>query len=102
MKQFRPPDVERIMFVIKADNRPEVLPKVVLLFHRLNVEIDALYMVRRRNSEMMRMNVTSQSNREISRRIEAHLYKVVQIRSVKVEWACKEILAHADDLESES
>src|ERR1700730_2260426 len=41
---------ERVTFVIQAENGADVLARVALLFHHLNVEIDALYMVRRPGS----------------------------------------------------
>ena len=50
-KCIRRAAVERVTFAIQAENRAEVLARVVLLFHRLNVEITALYIVRRRRSE---------------------------------------------------
>jgi hypothetical protein len=39
--------VQRISFVIQADHLGDVLARVVVLFHRLNVDLEALYMVRR-------------------------------------------------------
>ena len=42
--------VERMTFVIEAENRAEVLARVVQLFQDLKVEIEALYMARRRDS----------------------------------------------------
>ncbi len=82
---------ERITFVIKAENRADVLPRVVMLFHRLNVEIQALYMVRRRGSETVGVNVTIEADRSGARRLEANLYKVVSVRSVKTQRGAKEI-----------
>jgi len=40
--------VERVTFVIKAENQAHILLPVVALFHELNVGIDAIWMVRRR------------------------------------------------------
>src|SRR6266853_3498350 len=78
-------DVSRVTFVIQAENRGDVLARVVILFHRLNVEIAALYLVRRRASETMRISVTVEADRERAKRMEAHLYKVVSVISVKLE-----------------
>jgi acetolactate synthase small subunit len=77
--------VDRSRFVIQAENRADVLARVVLLFHRLNIEITALYLVRRRASATMRMIVTVAADRERAMRMEAHLYKVVQVKSVRIE-----------------
>jgi hypothetical protein len=62
----RATDTERFTFVIRADNHADVLPAIVLLFHRLNVEIDALYMLRRRGSETLRIHVTVEANQEVA------------------------------------
>lgn len=92
-KQFGPKPVEQVVFIIKADNRPDVLARVVMLFHRLNVEINALSMLRRRGSGAMRMKMTVEAERERAVRIEAHLYKVVHVRSVKTELSAKDVLS---------
>ena len=89
--------VERVTFVIQAENRADVLARIVLLFHRLNVDVEALYMVRRRGSETMRISVTIQADRERSRRIEANLYKVVEVICVKTEQGIKEVLGESFD-----
>jgi acetolactate synthase small subunit len=96
-KQVSALSLERVSFVIKAENRADVLARVVLLFHRLNVEIDALYMVRRRRSETMRMSVTIQFSREGSRRIEANLYKIASVASVEIGRGAKEVLGEPFD-----
>ena len=82
-------------FVIRAENRADLLARVVLLFHRLNLEIDALYMVRRRSSETMRMTVTVEAKPDQAARIAAHLYKVVQVTSVKTERCTDKVLVEA-------
>jgi acetolactate synthase small subunit len=86
-----------VTFVIGADNRADVLARVVLLFHRLNVEIEALYMVRRPSSETMRIHLTIKANDEACPRLEANLYKVVQVTSVETERRAKEFLTETLD-----
>ncbi len=66
-----------------ADKRIDVLARVVILFHRLNVEIVGLHLVRRHGSETMILGVTAAAQREHARRMEAHLFKVVHVRSVE-------------------
>ncbi len=92
--------VERVTFVIQAENRAEVLARIVLLFHRLNVEIEALYMVRRRGSETLHIRVTIEANEEGCQRMEANLYKVVSVTSVKIELGTREVLGKSFDDES--
>jgi acetolactate synthase small subunit len=74
---------ERVTFVIKAENRADLLARIVLLFHRLNVEIHGLSMERKRVSNAMSMNVKVEVEREHARRLEAQLYKVVEVREVE-------------------
>jgi len=78
--------------VIRADNRADVLARIVLLFHRLNIAVEARCMVRRRGSETLRTHVTIEANEEGCRRMEANLYKVVDVSSVKTERGSKQIL----------
>jgi acetolactate synthase small subunit len=76
--------IKRTIFDIQAENRADLLARIVLLFHRLNVEIHALSMVRRRGSETMRLRATIETEPDHARRIEAHLYKLVEVRSVRI------------------
>jgi acetolactate synthase small subunit len=96
-KQLGELGVKRVTFVIQAGNRADVLARIVLLFHRLNVEIEALYMVRRRGSETLGIQVTIEVNGESRRRMQANLYKVVDVSSVKIERSSKQILTETMD-----
>jgi acetolactate synthase small subunit len=75
----------RVVFVISALNDGNVLARVVMLLHRLNVEIDAIWMVRRRKSESMRIHVTVQASRDHAARLEAQIAKIVSVTSVGIE-----------------
>lgn len=79
--------VERVTFVITAQNRADVLARVVLLFHRLNVEIEWMHLARRRGTEMMRLSIRVTAESEHAYRLEAQLYKMVQVSSVRIEKA---------------
>jgi acetolactate synthase small subunit len=92
--------LERVTFVIKAENRSDILATVVQLFHGLNVDVEALYMVRRRASETLRIHVTIEANQEACRRIEASLQEVLSVKSVKLERSAKEGAAGAPDEKS--
>jgi acetolactate synthase small subunit len=90
----------RVTFVIHAENRSDVLAGVVQLFHDLNVEVEALYMVRRRGSETLRIHVTIEASQENRQRVQANLYEVVNVRFVKTERATGEVLCESLDEES--
>ena len=101
-KQFRSIGVERVTFVIQAENRSDVLAGVVQLFHDLNVEVEALYMVRRRGSETLRIHVTIETNQKGRQHIEASLQKVLNVKSVKAERSTEKGLGETHDEESGS
>ena len=76
---------KRVSFVIQAENRADVLARIALLFHRLNVEIHAVAMLRKRGSKTMQMRVVVEAETDHAYRLKAHLCKVVEIRSVTME-----------------
>jgi acetolactate synthase small subunit len=76
---------KRITFAIQAENRADVLARIALLFHRLNVEIHTLSMVRKRGWKTMQMRVVVEAEMGHAHRLKAHLSKVVQVRSVIME-----------------
>jgi acetolactate synthase small subunit len=79
------PVVRRVRFVIRAANHGDVLARVVILFHRLNVEIDALHIARRSGKKTMRLRVTVAAGQEVALRMEAQLYKIVHVWSVETK-----------------
>lgn len=68
--------VERVTFVITAQNQADVLARVVLLFHRLNVEIEWMHLARRRGTEMMRLSIRVTAESEHACGLEAQPYKI--------------------------
>lgn len=83
--KHNPHEDERVTFSIWAMNDLNVLARVVMLFHRLNVEIDAIWMVRRRESGALHIHVTTRSERDRALRLEAQLYKICGVTSVGIE-----------------
>jgi acetolactate synthase small subunit len=76
--------MKRVVFVVQAENRADLLARIVLLFHRLHLEIYAISMLRPRGSETLRLRVKIETAPDRARRIEAHLYKIVEVRSVRI------------------
>jgi acetolactate synthase small subunit len=72
-----------VTFAIKAENRSDVLGRVVQFFQDSNMEIEALYMIRRHGSDTLRIHVTVDTNQEGRRRIEANLQRLLNVKSVK-------------------
>jgi acetolactate synthase small subunit len=84
-----------VTFVITAENRSDVLGRVVRLFEDLRVEIEALYMIRRQGSETLRIHVTVETNEADRRHIESRLQKVLNVRTVRAERSSEEVLGEA-------
>jgi acetolactate synthase small subunit len=78
---------ERVTFEITTENTPNVLHRVVMLLHRLQVEIHAVSMVRRERAETTRIFVTTLAKGEKVPRIEASLSNLVEVRGVSIQRA---------------
>jgi acetolactate synthase small subunit len=100
-KQFRSTVEERVTFVIKSENRSAVLGRVVHFFEDSNVEIDALYMIRRHGSDSLRIHVTVDTNQEVRQRIEANLRQLLHVKSVKSGKSTEIVPDESRDEESE-
>jgi acetolactate synthase small subunit len=77
---------ERATFVIEAMNRRDVLTRVIILFHKLNLEIQAVGMRRTESSETMRLCVTIEANAGNDERIKACLRRIIGVMSVIGEY----------------
>lgn len=83
---------QRTTFTVQARNRPDVLLPVVSLFHDLNVGIEAIYMIRRKDAEKVRINVTAQMDWGRAVQIKGHLTDVPGVLSVRTELGIKNVL----------
>lgn len=70
-------------FLVDAENTRDILARVVMLFHRRAIPIHSLIMVSGRNVTL-RMKIIAGLEESRSLRIVADLYKLVDIRLVKV------------------
>jgi acetolactate synthase I/III small subunit len=69
-------------FVVYVENKPGVLTRVASLFRRRAFNIDSLTVGRTENPEVSRMTITVDADRDQARRIEAILYKLVNVLRV--------------------
>ena len=66
-------------FVVYVENKPGVLTRVASLFRRRAFNIDSLTVGRTEKPEVSRMTITVEADRDQARRIEANLYKLVNV-----------------------
>jgi acetolactate synthase I/III small subunit len=70
-------------FMVYVENKPGVLTRVASLFRRRAFNIDSLTVGRTEKPEMSRMTITVDADRDQARRIEANLYKLVNVLLVE-------------------
>jgi acetolactate synthase I/III small subunit len=70
-------------FVVHVENKPGVLSRVASLFRRRAFNIDSLTVGRTENPEVSRMTITAEADPDQARRIEANLYKLVNVLLVE-------------------
>lgn len=76
----------RLKFVIAAQTRPDVLPRVVLLFHRAAIDIESIHMpIRRKKTGERKLTVTVDGQHPNAHRMAAILEKVVAVLSVEIQ-----------------
>ncbi len=70
-------------FVVHVENKPGVLTRVASLFRRRAFNIDSLTVGRTEKPEVSRMTITVDADQDQARRIEASLYKLVNVLLVE-------------------
>ena len=70
-------------YVVYVENKPGVLTRVASLFRRRAFNIDSLTVGRTEKPEVSRMTITVEADHDQSRRIEANLYKLVNVLLVE-------------------
>lgn len=70
-------------FVVYVENKPGVLTRVASLFRRRAFNIDSLTVGRTEKPEVSRMTITVEADQDQARRIEANLYKLVNVLLVE-------------------
>jgi len=73
----------KLKFVIVAQNKGDVLPRVVMLFHRLAIEIESIHMPARGKGSELRIAIVVNGKQAQTHRMEASLEKLVDALSVE-------------------
>jgi acetolactate synthase-1/3 small subunit len=66
-------------FVVYVENKPGVFTRVASLFRRRGFNIDSLTVGRTEKPEVSRMTISLEADKDQTRRIEANLYKLVNV-----------------------
>ncbi len=66
-------------FVVYVENKPGVLTRVASLFRRRGYNIDSLTVGRTEKPDVSRMTISLEADNDQARRIEANLYKLVNV-----------------------
>jgi acetolactate synthase-1/3 small subunit len=70
-------------FVVHVENKPGVLTRVASLFRRRAFNIDSLTVGRTEKPAVSRMTIVVDTDHDGARRLEAHLYKLVNVLLVE-------------------
>jgi acetolactate synthase I/III small subunit len=70
-------------FVVYVENKPGVLTRVASLFRRRAFNIDSLTVGRTEKPEVSRMTIVVDADRDQAHRVEANLYKLVNVLLVE-------------------
>jgi len=73
-----------LKFVVAARNKPDVLARVVMLFHRSAVEIESIRMPARRKRSELQIAICVNGQQAQSQRMSAILEKIVDVASVEM------------------
>jgi acetolactate synthase small subunit len=73
-----------LKFVVAAENKPDVLARVVMLFHRSAVEIESIQMPARRKRNELQITITLDGKHPNAHRMAAILEKVLDVLSVEI------------------
>lgn len=71
------------VFVVHVENKPGVLTRVASLFRRRAFNIDSLNVGRTDKPDVSRMTIVVDTDTDGAKRIEAHLYKLVNVLLVE-------------------
>jgi acetolactate synthase-1/3 small subunit len=66
-------------FIVHVENKPGVLTRVASLFRRRGFNIDSLTVGRTEKPDVSRMTITLEADKDQARRVEANLYKLVNV-----------------------
>jgi acetolactate synthase small subunit len=76
--------LNRVTYLVTAENRPDLLSRVVMLLHRLAVPIDALTVRRSAKSRTIELTVEAEVIAGQAERVAENLMKIVHVVAVEI------------------
>lgn len=73
-----------LKFIVAARNKPDVLARVVMLFHRSAVDIEAIRMPARGRGSELKMTITLDGKHPNAHRMPAILEKFIDVLSIEM------------------
>lgn len=75
--------MNRVIYVVTAEDHPDVVPRTVMLLHRLDVPIGSLLVERRAKSPLLELTIEAEVIAGQAERIAENLMKIVYVMSVQ-------------------
>lgn len=71
-------------FTVYGENKPDLLARVVLVFHRRAIRIHSLHMEPEERPEVLKIMIVVEASEGQAVRLAADLYKLVNVLSVEI------------------
>jgi len=79
----------RKAFVIKVENKPGVLYRLVNVFYKRKINISAVNVIELKNKLVYQVSITAEVEEEIAKKIAKQIYKIIEVISVHLAEANK-------------
>lgn len=76
-------------FVIKVENKPGVLYRLVNVFYKRKINISAVNVFELKEKLVSQVSITAEMNEEMSQKIAKQIYKIIEVISVHLAEANK-------------
>ena len=70
-------------FVIKVENQPGVLYRLVNVFYKRKINIQAVNAFETKDKTISQVSITAEISKEMTEKISKQIYKIIEVISVK-------------------
>ena len=71
------------IFIIKVENQPGVLYRLVNIFYKRKININAVNVFETKNKAISQVSITAEVEPEMAEKISKQIYKIIEVMSVK-------------------